>query len=337
MLPKIKFIITILGCYPYFYLNKKNNRQLMLSINIPVYNIEIKSLIVQLMEQAEALSIDYEVRVYDDCSDEGIKIKNRELKAIPHLVYKELDKNIGRSAIRNKMGFDSNKRYLLFIDADSRLVSGNYLQNYLKLAKKGCIICGGTYYSSQKPADEKKILRWKYGLTREAVSAGVRSKKRGFIITSNNFFADRELFRKVHFREQIRSYGHEDTLLGLDLFTHGAEPIHIDNPVEHTGLEDSYSFLDKTRSAIENLLFISNERTVNSTLLKSKMSFIKQYDKITGLVAPSLIKWLFNQTRELLEKQLTGKDPSLFLFDLYKLGYYSKIDCSLKRDKKNDS
>jgi hypothetical protein len=304
----------------------------MLSINIPVFNVEIKSLIVQLAEQAEALSIDYEIRVYDDCSEENIKIKNRKMKGIPHLVYKELDKNIGRSAIRNKMGFEADKRYLLFIDADSRLVSGNYLQNYLNRAKKGCVICGGTCYSSQKPTDEKKVLRWKYGLTREAVSAEVRSKRRGFIITSNNFLADRELFRKVHFREQIRSYGHEDTLLGLDLFTYGMEPVHIDNPVEHTGLEDANVFLEKSRSAIENLSCISNDKTVNSALLKNRMNFFKQYEKITSVVPPSIIKCLFNQTRELLEKQLTGKNPSLFLFDLYKLGYYSKTDCSLRKD-----
>jgi|LSQX01.1.fsa_nt_gb hypothetical protein len=298
----------------------------MLSVNIPVFNIEVSDLVMQIKKQAEILAIDYDIRIYDDCSDDSIKLKNRWLQEIPHVIYLELPKNIGRSAIRNKMGFDSTRRYQLFIDADSRLVTDRFLEKYLNHASGECVICGGTSYSDKKPVDTKKMLRWKYGHVREAVPASIRADKKGFIISSNNFFIESNLFKKVHFREELNSYGHEDTLLGLDLFINGTKPLHIDNPVEHTGIEDSIIFLDKTRNALKNLLQISKTVGENGPVLKSKMNFLKQYEKLTVLIPQPVTSWLFKQLRVCLERQLTGKNPRIFLFDLYKLGYYAEIN-----------
>lgn len=297
----------------------------MLSINIPVYNIEVIGLVMQLKKQADALSAAYEIRVYDDCSDEDFKIKNSRLAEIPNIIYHELDKNIGRAAIRNKMGLDSSKKYQLFIDADSRLISDRFLKNYLSLASGGCVLCGGTAYSDKKPDDLRKMLRWKYGHMREAVPAKTRTSKKGFIISSNNFLIDRDLFKKIHFREEIRSYGHEDTLLGFDLFSYGAEPLHIDNPVEHTGIEDSDVFLKKTEDAMKNLLIITKFAGENLPILKKSVTFLKKYEKLTLLINPELISWFFKRIRGSLEKHLTGKNPRLFIFDLYKSGYFAKI------------
>jgi hypothetical protein len=297
----------------------------MLSINIPVYNIEVSDLVRQLKEQADTLSVDYDIRVYDDSSEEKFKERNRWVRELSNIIYLELDKNIGRSAIRNKMGFDSKRRYQLFIDADSRLVNDRFLKNYIEHAKSGCIISGGTSYSDSKPGDCEKMLRWKYGRMREAVPAKIRAGKKGFIISSNNFFIESDLFKKIHFREEIISYGHEDTLLGFDLFNYGAEPLHIDNPVEHTGIEDSAVFLMKTRDAMKNLLFISKTAGTNASALKSRISFLNAYNMLTQVIPPSMIKWIFIRLSNVLESNLTGKNPQLFIFDLYKLGYYAQI------------
>ena len=123
----------------------------MLSINIPVYNVEVNSLVRQVMQQAQLAGIDYEVRIYDDCSEEEIKKQNRNLAGYPGVVYKELPQNLGRAVIRNKMGLDSDKSYLLFIDADSRLDSETYIEMYVSRAFPGCVLCGGTKYDKAKP------------------------------------------------------------------------------------------------------------------------------------------------------------------------------------------
>ena len=108
----------------------------MLSINIPVYNIEVNNLVLQLLEQAKKLDVSYEIRVYDDGSKNEYKISNRIISEYSNVVYVELEENLGRSAIRNKRGVDSIYQYLLFIDADSAIVKDNYLvyEDYNKYA-----------------------------------------------------------------------------------------------------------------------------------------------------------------------------------------------------------
>jgi glycosyltransferase involved in cell wall biosynthesis len=300
----------------------------MLSINIPVYNIQVTDLVWQLIKQAERISVDFEIRIYDDGSEESTKNVNRKLAEIPQVIYREIEKNLGRAAIRNKMGLETKKTYLLFIDADSKLISDDFLQKYIELAKPGVVLCGGTSYSPQMPDNEKK-LRWVYGHRREAISAEKRNSKKGFIITSNNFMIDRKTFQKIHFRENIGPYGHEDTLLGFDLFAAGIVPQHIDNPIEHTGLEDSGIFLNKTKTALENLLFISEKILHETTAFQNQMPFLNRYHKITKIIPPVLLKWFFYLFGQTIAKNLTGKNPNLFLFDMYKLGYFS----SLKKNK----
>lgn len=297
----------------------------MLTINIPVYNIEVNDLARQLLEQAQELKIDFEIRIYDDGSADAIKIKNRELAKTPHVIYHELEQNLGRAAIRNKMGFDSLHKYLLFIDADSKVISERYLENYLKFVTPGCVLCGGTAYSPEKPARQEKILRWVYGRQREAVPAKERNGKKGFIITSNNFLMDREVFKKIHFREELGPYGHEDTMLGYDLFCAGINPIHVHNPLEHTGLEDSSVFLGKTRNALENLRYISEKIVDNRSVFCHRVKFLAEYNKITSWVPPFLLRWFFSLFRKVMEKNLTSKNPILCWFDVYKLGYFSML------------
>ncbi len=296
----------------------------MLSVNIPVYNVEVNDLVWQIKNQADSLEMDYEIRVYDDCSDEPFKQKNSSLNSIPNVIYLELKRNLGRAAIRNKMGIDSKKAFLLFIDADSKLISEDYLKKYIEHAKPGTVLCGGTSYSKEKPIDAK-LLRWVYGHQREAISADKRNSQKGFIITSNNFLIDRELFRKTHFRENLGPYGHEDSLLGFDLFSAGITPHHINNPVEHTGLEDSETFLKKTREALKNLLFISEKIVSNSPEFSQKMRFLKKYRQVTKIFPPVLLRWFFRLFRKTLEKNLCGNNPRLLWFDVYKLGYFAKL------------
>ncbi len=297
----------------------------MLTINIPVYNIDARPLVFELAKQVKNATIETEIRIYDDGSVEATKAKNRELNKIPFVIYLEMDKNFGRSAIRNKMAKESKGIRLLFIDADSAEVTGNYLQNYVDHLDKGKVLCGGTRYSAHKPKDRHKLLRWLYGTKREAISASVRNKEKGFIITSNNFLIEKELFLKTLFNEEIGPYGHEDTLLGYELFKNGVLPFHIDNPVEHTGLENSATFLNKTQSALKNLLFIQKNIVRNEADFITQVRFLNRYTIITTFIPVFLLRLFYNLFHNLWVKNLTGCNPQLFWFDVYKLCYFAKI------------
>lgn len=297
----------------------------MLSVNIPVYNIEVVKLVEQLTKQAKALRINYEVRVYDDGSDEIIKSINRTIAKIPHVVYVELEKNLGRAAIRNKMGFESEFEKLLFIDADSRLIKDDYLKCFIEQHKPGQILCGGTVYSAEMPNELEKLLRWVYGKKREAISAQQRNRKKGFILTSNNFLIEKEVFNQVHFRANLKDYGHEDTLLGYDLWNENFTIFHMENPVEHTGLESSHHFLHKTKVALKNLKMVSEEMLQGDKRFIHQVKFLKKYHRITRVIPSDLLRWYYFKYEVKLENNLKGKKPSLRCFDFYKLGYYSTL------------
>jgi len=297
----------------------------MLSVNIPVYNIEVVELVRELINQARTLNIDFEIRVYDDGSEEKIRVKNREIVDFTGIVYIELEKNLGRSAIRNKMGMESKGEFLLFIDADSLPVTANYLRNFIKNVAKNRVLCGGTAYKLLKPVEPEKLLRWFYGRRREAISAVERNNKKGFIITSNNFLIEKQVFEKVHFRTEIRKYGHEDTLIGYDLFCSGIEILHIDNPVEHTGLEDSSIFLEKTRAALESLFDITHLLLPGDTVFTEQVNFLNRFHKISNWIPVSVLRSLYKLFHVLIEKNLTSQHPQIFLFDLYKLTFYATL------------
>lgn len=295
----------------------------MLSINIPVYNYEINGLVTKLLEQANKLQIQFEIRVYDDGSCEEIKIRNRVISDLAGVVYKELDKNLGRSAIRNKMGFESKFQYLLFIDADSLPVSDNYILNFLQNIKPNCVLCGGTAYKPQKPEQQEKYLRWFYGTHREAIPAEIRNSKKGFIITSNNFLIEKQVFEKIHFREEIEKYGHEDTLLGYDLFKNKIEIFHINNPVEHTGLEDSKVFIEKTRTALKSLHQITRDILLGDEVFIRQVHFLNRYKAIRKYIPVAFLRLFHHIFHRFFERNLAGENPRLLFFDLYKLGFYS--------------
>lgn len=297
----------------------------MLSINIPVYNIEVGNLVSQLSEQAEKLEVDYEIRIYDDFSEPGIKQKNSKTGNIKNVIYREMKNNLGRAAIRNKMGFDSAYKYLLFIDADSALGSKNYLNHYLRYAQPGTVICGGTSYNPEPPEDPEKILRWVYGRKREAIPAQQKNRNKGFIITSNNFLIEKSVFEKIHFREDIKKYGHEDTMLGYDLFRNGYKIIHFDNPVEHTGLENSAVFLNKTKMAVGNLHFISENLVEDKKAFIRQVRFLKKYRQLTRYIPENLLRYLYRQLKQQMETNLLGEQPDMKVYDFYKLGYFASI------------
>lgn len=305
--------------------SRLKKKRFMLSINIPVYNIEVKDLVLQLIREVQRLDILFEIRVYDDCSLDEIKSINRKIAEFENVVYLELEKNLGRSAIRNKMGMESAFRYLLFIDADSKIVRSNYLKSFLNSVQPKRVLCGGTAYQKEKPKDNKKLLRWVYGINREAVSAAIRNNKKGFIISSNNFLIEKEVFQKIHFREEINNYGHEDTLLGYDLFQNEIEIYHIHNPLEHTGLEDSQVFVEKTKIALISLYKIVNELLAGNSEFVKQVYFLNKYSKIKKFVPAGVFRFIYKIGSSTIEKNLLGKNPKLFLFDIYKVCFYSTI------------
>ncbi|RYZ47466.1 MAG: glycosyltransferase, partial [Sphingobacteriales bacterium] len=253
-------------------------------------------------------------------TDQSTKQANRsKVQNLPHVLYRELEHNIGRSAIRNILADEAQFQSLLFIDADSALPDNSYLKTYKQFPSNPQVLVGGTIYSYQRPTPDK-MLRWTYGNEREAKSAKVRSQNPYGSFTLNNLLIDRELYLKFKLDETIKTYGHEDTVFGERLQEEEIQVIHIDNPVIHTGLETADVFLEKTRQSVENLwkLYQKNESGANTKLIRSFLTLQKM-----GLAG--MFEMVFSATQNMVLQNLRSSKPSVRLFDFYKLYQLCKI------------
>lgn len=284
----------------------------MISILIPVFNVEIEKLIQELSFQLSHLPIEGEILVFDDCSQPFIKDRNRVLSSIKNVFYKELDKNYGRIEIRKLLATAAKYDWLLFIDCDSTIVNQSYLVKYVEiLSDEYDVYTGGTIYQSTPPIECFKQLHWKYGSQRES------GKKRNLAFHTNNFLIRKNVFLRLKFPNQLQGYGHEDTWMQIQFEILNKKVHFFDNPVLHMGLEQTTTFLTKTKNALKNLLVLVEiegpVRVKRKVKLVKIYFFLKQY-RMTGV-----IKHFLKRRIKTIEENLNSCNPSLFQFDLYRL------------------
>jgi hypothetical protein len=163
-------------------------------------------------------------------------------------------------------------------------------------------------------------LRYTFGKQREEVDARIRNKNPYKVIISANFLIKRALFLKINNQETINIYG-LDYLFSSQLKEHNVSIKHINNEVFHLGLDGNDKFLKKTRNAVEALHYIYTSGQINT----HNISLLRAYLIIKTIGLKSPMSWLFKKFELRIKANLTGINPDLFLFDLYRLGYL----CSL--------
>ncbi len=287
----------------------------MISVLIPIYNFDIRPLVKKLSVQAKFNKIAIEILCIDDASDLIYRDLNTEIAFFELVRFIQLEVNIGRSAIRNKLASEAKFDFLLFIDCDTIPELENYLEIYYRNLKHNAVLYGGRTYQKDIPSKEF-YFHWLYGSRREVATVAERKEQPYQRFMTNNFLIDKNVFLRIKFDEQIRQYGHEDTLFGLELKNRGVEIIHLDNPMQHIGLEKSEIFIRKTERACENLLMIAQKHDV-----RKEIKLLRYFLLTKKLQLHFLFLFLFKSFKNSLLKNLNGKNPSLLLFDFYKLGY----------------
>lgn len=288
----------------------------MLSILIPVYNQDVTQLVADLIEQCEAEDIAYLISVYDDKSTRKWKKLNEPLHHIFKVNYVELSENLGRAKIRNWLASAAPHENLLFLDGDSGVVSKDFIKKYIAEIPNYEVIYGGRTYSKKPPRSLKKRLHWKYGSTTESIPAKSRNEDPALSFQSNNFLIKAEIFEKIKFDEQIQGYGYEDILLGEQIVRENFKIKHIDNPIEHKGLERTEHFLVKTKEAVFNLVKLQNQGLLANTRLTNFYNKLKKWHLIW------LIPILYNRYSSKIEIALHAKDPDVRALQLTKLYWY---------------
>lgn len=294
----------------------------MLSICIPVYNYDVRSLVKNLHEQALSLQVPVEIVVLDDASAGEYQKLNRDIADFDLVRYEILPENAGRSRIRNLLASKAHYPWLIIMDCDSKTPDQNYLKRYLNETGGNWVVCGGRTYL-EKPPQNATYLHWRYGTKREVRDVVHRSQNPHLSFMTNNFMVPKSIIKQIPFNENIKGYGHEDTLFGYELMKNGVPVKHIDNPLLHVGLQTNREFIEKSREGIINLAFINNYLDEEEDLEKM-VRLLAWFKKLKRLRLCSAFAFFFSIFRSPLEKNLMGRTPSLLLFDFYKLGFFCK-------------
>jgi glycosyltransferase involved in cell wall biosynthesis len=298
----------------------------MLSICIPVYNQNVVKLVKSLHAQAEQMDADIEILLFDDASDAAFRAQNASLESLPLLHYRLLDKNEGRSRIRNMLAREARFEWLLFMDGDSKVPDHRFLHRYISTCNGKQVICGGRTYEAFDQ-DRSVYLHWLYGTRREQSTARQRLHNANQAFMSNNFLIRKDIMLRWPFDEHVKGYGHEDTLFGFVLIKNGIQIDHIDNPLVHTGLETNELFLQKSRNAVKNLTHIYSILK-EDPLLADMVRLIRAYKWLISLGLRKVYLLWFRYAEKRLHRNLMGSRPSLRAFDLCKLGWMCRYSAS---------
>ena len=293
----------------------------MLSILIPTYNYEVISLVKSLHKQLNNQNNPYEILCFDNGSNSEVISINQEINKLDHCYYNPLEKNGGRSKIRNLLAQKAKYDWLLFLDADVLPVTENFIQTYFEsISKKNQMVAFGGLQYQEKPSSGR-ILRWVYGKSREEIPIEIRKKNPQEYFTSANFLIKKSIFQQYKFDESLIEYGYEDTLLAIELKKNNIQITQLDNPVYHLGIDKSEVFLAKTEESIKNILALYKQSKVGIHDFK----ILKIYDQIKKYKMLNIFNLGFKKASKSMEKNLLSDNPSLFIYDMYKLGYL----CSL--------
>ena len=295
----------------------------MLSILIPVYNYDVRALVLELHKQCLECKIDFEILVQDDASESVHNIKNEQINTLSQCSFVSLQQNIAHRENRNLLARHAKFDYLLFIDGDSNCLNPSYIVDFVFAMHRFDVVYGGRLHPINCPS-KNHILRWKYGKFREDKVACLRKKAPFINLLFNNTVIRKAVFESIKFDASFKKYGHDDTQLSFELSKKNISVLHIDNQIEHGDIDFSSDYLNKTKQAVENLYQFYKQNSIDYKFIK----ILKFYHVVRILKIKKIIVMIFNSIEPELKKQLLGSNPHLSLFDFYKIGYLCTLDAN---------
>lgn len=283
-----------------------------LSILLPTYNCRCVDLVTALHSQCEAIKgLRYEIIVADDGSPRTEFVhQNKAIERLRNVEYIVRTTNVGRSRIRNYLVTQAQNDWILFIDGDLELANPTYIQTFLEA--EGDLIVGGIAI-----AQAEGSLRWLAEKAHEAKNTA-QYRSRHALELHTNFLVRRKDLLARPFDEAFTRYGYEDVMLGKALVGAGLAVNHIDNPVLFAHFESNASFLKKTDEALETLVEHREQ-------LRSVNHLLPLMERLEGYRLLPLLRFCYKISEKWLRKRLTGNNPNLFLFKMYRVLRYAHL------------
>ena len=118
--------------------------------------------------------------------------------------------------------------------------------------------------------------------------------------------------------ERFKKYGYEDVLFGKLLRENNIYIHHIDNVLGYDNFSSNHSFICKTEESLHTLYQFRNELDGYSKIINYANLLNKWHISV-------LLKKIFPLVSKAIKNNLTGNNPNLFLFNIYKLLYFGTL------------
>lgn len=290
----------------------------MLSILIPTYNYPVFSLVENLHNQLNKVAIEFEIVVLDDKSTDFVE-ENRKIINFGYCYFEQNFENSGRTKTRQNLAERAKFDWLLFLDADVVPEKNDFIQKYLACFNNNQVVFGGYKYENIPPVASKS-LRYYYGKNREEKSAVLRNKKPYEFVFSGNMLIKKELFSMLNRNNLQNIYG-MDVFFSHRLWENKIPISHINNAIFHLGIEENEVFFNKV---LESISF-RKKMLADKIGIEKTNKLIAKYLMLKKWHLRSIVTIGFLITGSLLKKLIFARKPSLFFFDIYRLGYICKI------------
>ena len=288
-----------------------------LSVLIPTRDMSCHSLVLALYEQLKASCLEcWEIVVCDDGS-ENIEAKESfdQVNDLSGVRVEIMEKSRNRGAMRNRLPGLARYGWILEVNSNVMPASDDFIQRYIEEAEKSYdVVCGGIISSDIKgnlrSMDENDFAK------RHNSESRNMNPFRSF--RNTNVLARREVYDRVCYDESIGEYGYEDLAFGVALQQAGVTVRYIDNPVKYIQEESNVAYVEKTETALRTLKGMSAEQQSQSVL--------HQWAEKLRVCKLSKVIRLWHRLFSGIERSnLCGRQPRLWVFRIYKLGYYMSL------------
>ena len=296
----------------------------MLSILIPTYNFDCLLLIQGLHQQCEELNgkdshFSYEIIVVDDASTNTEIVERLEtgISQMRGVRFIKLLENSRHAAVRNRLLKEARGNWVLMIDSDAEIVKDDFVATYWNKRNSASIVVGGIVHSNAVKSGCELRIAYEASVAYKR-DVKWRNAHPYAIFSVFNLMALKSAITPYGFDERCTEYGYEDFLLGMALERDSVSISHIENPLLHTGIDPSSVFLRKSETAMQTLSKLPKE-------LRNKIGIARVARNLSRVGGAFVFKAVFAPFENLVRNNLLGANPSIFLFQLYKLNYYLKV------------
>lgn len=296
----------------------------MISILIPTYNYNTLPLVEELHRQVVLVGIEFEIIVADDGSPVNeITETNLKINQLSNCLFVRNETNLGRGQNRNYLVEKAKYDWVLLMDSDTFPKDKNFIRKYVESTKNQSekAIFGGIIYYDTKPKKDE-MLRWVFGKSREEIPLAKRRSNPYHYTLISNILVQKQVLLSYPFDSELYNYGYEDIVFILGLKRQRIAIGHIENLAYHLNLEKSAVFLEKFHSSLQNLKLVLDKKIIQP----EDTQLTKIYLKLKRWHLVRTFAFGFKIFKAIFTKNLLSKYPSLFVFDVYRLGYFCQLN-----------